>query len=84
MHCDASQYKVYGCTAMNHIEYMSCTSFCVDTLILINNSRRKLKTKFIFNQCVEIAEEDDSQILLTLISIFSHNISEFEKYVPTL
>ena len=43
---------------------------------------KKIQKK-LFNQYLEIGL-DYSQILLTLISIFSQNIDEFEKQVQTL
>ena len=50
---------------------------------IINNSRRKLKrNQYLIS--IQKSEEDSSQILLTLISIFSQNIDEFEKQVQAL
>ena len=54
-------------------------------LKLINNSRKKLKKKLIFNQYLEIEGRSiTAKFWQTLISIFSQNMNEFEKQVQTL
>ena len=44
----------------------------------------KIIFKIIFNPSIQKSEEDHSQILQTLILIFSQNIDEFEEQVQTL
>ena len=44
----------------------------------------KIQEKSIFNQYLEVGGRLQPQILLTLISIFSQNIDEFQKQVQTL
>ena len=76
-------------------EYMKCNVVEVDNFRVfksrlklyisfpINNSRRKFKRNQYLIR-IQKSEEDYSQILLTLISIFSQNMDEFEKQVQTL